>query len=576
LLPEINDKVTLDVRAVLSLDVLKSARVVAGAGGLARPVRWVHIVDIPEVVEWVREGDLLLTTAFALREQPALQEELVPALAAKQLAGLVVGVGRYVSHLPVAMLKQGDAHDFPLVELPWEVPFESVTRAVSEQILARQMRLLTQSAQIHATLTQLVLRGKDLSALADTLADLVGRSVTLEDAAFNTLAYATRGPTDPVRVETIVSGRTPPPVLQALQTRGILETLGHSGRPVHVPPIPEVRLLYERIVMPVVVGSRTYGYVWIIAGDTPLAELDYTALEHGATVAALMMLQQKAVSEAEQRLRGDLLDELLTATSHSPLLSEQARRFGYPLEPGGHSIMLVQPLAEENAVVPGDVLALATLVEGALRAFGVRSLVVARGEHVVALLAAGHERSEAAGPGRGNAPGRRARSEGEDPERSAEAVYRATTERGWAVAVGLGLPQQAVAIGRSYAQALESLDISLRLRDRAPGVYPFNSLGLFHWLYLLRTDSEAATNRYVTIVSHLAARDAAKGSALLPTLECYLDSGSNALETARRLNLHRNTLGHRLQKIEYLCELKLDDPTTRLNLQVAIKFHKLI
>jgi hypothetical protein len=52
---------TLDVSSVLSLDVLKDARLVAGAGGLSRPIRWVHIVDIPDVVEWVQEGDLLLT-----------------------------------------------------------------------------------------------------------------------------------------------------------------------------------------------------------------------------------------------------------------------------------------------------------------------------------------------------------------------------------------------------------------------------------------------------------------------------------------------------------------------------------
>src|SRR5436190_23105085 len=107
----------LDVRGLLALEACKSARVVAGAGGLARPIRWVHIVDIPEVVEWVQEGDLLLTTAFAFRGHPDLQEQLVPDLAAKKLAGLVVAVGRYVRHLPARMLAQGDALDFPLIEL---------------------------------------------------------------------------------------------------------------------------------------------------------------------------------------------------------------------------------------------------------------------------------------------------------------------------------------------------------------------------------------------------------------------------------------------------------------------------
>jgi purine catabolism regulator len=544
--------------SVLALDVLKSARVVAGMGGLARSIRWVHIVDIPDIVEWVQEGDLLLTTAFAFRERPELQERLVPALAEKRLAGLIVAVGRYIEHLPEGMIAQGDALDFPLVELPWEVPFESVTRAVSEQIFARQVSLLTQSMQIHNTLTQLVLRGEGLSALANTLADLVGRSVTLEDPSFNTLAFATRGPTDPVRDDTISSGRTPDRVLHVLQSLGTLDTLQRSTRPVHVPVIPEVSLLYERIVMPIVAGGKTYGYAWIIAGDSPLEELDYTALEHGATVAALMMLQQRTVNETEQRLRGDLLDQLLGGSDTqgllTPMLVEHARRLGYPLDAPSHSALFIQP--KPGAQLPGDSLDLAALLERALADVGARSLAVARGDGVVALVAGGRRLT---------------------PDQAAEAVYKTVTAHGWPVVIGVGGSQSGPgSIARSYNQAEEALNLNLRLHNGEAGVYSFASLGLFHWLYLLQGDNVAAAdNRYVQVIAHLAEHDALKGSALLQTLEGYLDSGGNALETARRFHLHRNTLGHRLQKIEQMSDLHLSDPMARLNLQVALKYYRL-
>lgn len=545
---------TLDVSGVLALDALKTAQVVAGAGGLSRPIRWVHIVDIPDVVEWVQEGDLLLTTAFAFRERPELQERLVPALTAKRLAGLIVAVGRYVAHLPPAMLAQGDMLDFPLIELPWEVPFESVTRAVSQQIFARQVSLLTQSTQIHNTLTQLVLRGEGLPALANTLADLVGRSVTLEDPSFKIMAYATRGSTDPVRDDTINNGRTPSRVLQALRGLGILDTLQHSARPVHVPSIPEVDLLYERIVMPIVAGGRTYGYAWIIAGESSLEELDYTALEHGATVAALIMLQQRTVSETEQRLRGDLLDQLLATGDHSSALVEHARRLGYPLDAASHTALLVQ--SRHGTAAPGDSLDLAAIVEKALRECAARSLVVARGDGVVALVSAARR------------PG---------PEQAADAICASAAQHGWSVTIGVGASQSGPgSIARSYNQAEEALDLNLRLRNGEAGVYPFTDLGLFHWLYLLqRDDGVAADNRYVELISRLVEQDAHKGSALLQTLEGYLDSGGNALETARRFHLHRNTLGHRLQKIEQLCGLQLSDPMSRLNLQVALKFYRI-
>ena len=544
----------LTVASVLNLAVCKDAQVVAGARGLDRAIRWVHIVDIPSVVEWVQAGDLLLTTAYGLRGRPDLQAQLVPALVEKGLAGLIVAVGRYVRHLPRAMRAQGDALDFPLIELPWEVPFEAVTRAVSEQIFARQVHLLTQSTQIHTTLTQLVLQGGDLPALARTLADLIGRSVTLEDATLTVLAHEERGATDPVRQESVQTGRTPARVLRVLETQGVLAALRSSARPVHVAPIPEIGLLYERIVARIVVGAETYGYAWIIAGDTPLAELDYTALEHGATVAALMLLQQRAVREAEQRLRGDLLDQLLSAAALTPLLEDQARRLNYPLAAPAHIALVVHPLP--GPLGPADVLALAPLVEGALREGRLRALVAARGEAVVGLVAAGRPATSA---------------------QAAASVGATAQAHGWPVVVGVGTPEGGPGgIARSYAQAQEAVSVGLRLHAGQPGIYAFADLGLFHWLFRLGQDpAAAASNRYVALVRRLTEYDRQKGSALRLTLERYLDTGGNALATARQLYLHRNTLSQRLQKIAELCEVSLADPLERLNLQVALKFERL-
>ena len=44
---------------MLSLDVLERACVVAGAVGLERKVRWVHLVDLPDLLPWVRAGQFL-------------------------------------------------------------------------------------------------------------------------------------------------------------------------------------------------------------------------------------------------------------------------------------------------------------------------------------------------------------------------------------------------------------------------------------------------------------------------------------------------------------------------------------
>jgi len=57
---------------------------------------------------------------------------------------------------------------------------------------------------------------------------------------------------------------------------------------------------------------------------------------------------------------------------------------------------------------------------------------------------------------------------------------------------------------------------------------------------------------------------------LFDTLEAFLRSGGSANAVARQLFVHRNTVRHRLRRIAKLTGADLDDPDTRLALQLAI------
>lgn len=62
---------------------------------------------------------------------------------------------------------------------------------------------------------------------------------------------------------------------------------------------------------------------------------------------------------------------------------------------------------------------------------------------------------------------------------------------------------------------------------------------------------------------------------LFRTLEAYLDAGANGVVTAENLHIHRSTLNYRLQRINQICEIDLQNPTSRMNLQVALKLMRL-
>lgn len=58
---------------------------------------------------------------------------------------------------------------------------------------------------------------------------------------------------------------------------------------------------------------------------------------------------------------------------------------------------------------------------------------------------------------------------------------------------------------------------------------------------------------------------------LLRTLEAFLDANSSTTEAAHVLEIHRNTVSNRVRRIVELLDVRLEDPETRLSLQLACR-----
>ena len=70
----------MTVKELLGLDKLKSIELAAGKAGAKRAVTGAVMLDNPEMVDWMREGELLLTTGYVLKENPDLQDDILDAL----------------------------------------------------------------------------------------------------------------------------------------------------------------------------------------------------------------------------------------------------------------------------------------------------------------------------------------------------------------------------------------------------------------------------------------------------------------------------------------------------------------
>jgi purine catabolism regulator len=529
----------LTVAEALQLQVFDGARVVAGMGGLRNTVAWVHIASGPDAPQWVHGGELVLTTARNLPTDPSEQRQYVQEMVDKGVVALALTVGRNLNDAPDYLREIADRNNFPLIEISYQAPFIDIAKATNERIAQENMAMVERALTIHRVLTQLVLDGGDLKQLAETLAGLIGQSISIENQRFEILASANIAEVDEARRYTLSEGRTDPRLVRALDDHGILEQLRTTLRPVFIAPLPDVGLEMERILAPIVVHGDIYGYVWIIANDRPLNDLDHLAIESGATIAALMMLHQEAIQSAEASLKGSLLSQLIEAEAgREAVLTDQALRYGLDLT--RPFVMLLVESADRGTP------RLNQLYRRINQQAGVQGwpLVVGQFAGQVVMLAQAST----------------------DLHSPIEFIH---AQEGCRVGVSAA-HQGAESVAQAHQECREALHIMRRLHDARPTVY-FDDLGYLHALYRAGAAS-LSTNPYVPRLRRLLGEQQAD---LFNTLEAYLDAGGNGVQTSEMLHVHRSTLNYRMERIEKIAEVTLSDPTTRTNLQVALKLMRL-
>jgi purine catabolism regulator len=114
---------------------------VCGQESAQAHVRWVHSTELLDPTPWLKGGELLLTMGIQLTG-PKAQRELIATLADHEIAGLGFGTGFTHKKLPTALLSAARKREFPLFEVPYELPFIAITERAFAQLLDERYEML--------------------------------------------------------------------------------------------------------------------------------------------------------------------------------------------------------------------------------------------------------------------------------------------------------------------------------------------------------------------------------------------------------------------------------------------------
>jgi sugar diacid utilization regulator len=508
----------------LASDLSLELAVRAGAGGLDRPIRWVHATELIDPSRYLRGGELIHTVAL-WRRSPEDSERFVEALAAGGAAGICLGVGaRDGMHAaaPPDLVAACERHDMPLLELRDTTPFVRISEVVigaimgaradgAERSLAREQRLVRAAAGTGA-----------LAAILAVLADELDCDCCALAPSGRTLATA--------GAEWTLDRR--------------IALLAEAGRARHLPARSA-----GAIVFPVPVaaqGARPWGWL-VVAESDALGEAGArTAIGQVVEFLALEFARLRDLRQREARYAGGLLDLIAGGRLGAEDAASALDDLGLDRKRPALAIAVTAP-ADDDAF---------DLLDAIAAAFDEAALVACARGGTVALFSCSED------------------------EAAAHARVRSAVHRTAGI---LELADAAVGVGRvttdpgdvrgPVAEALQALRATAADRS-LPAVVTARELGRHALLLALQADDVRSAFQ-TSVLGPVCDYDARHRSDLLPTLDAFLASCGGWQRTADALHIHVNTLRYRLSRIEELTGRDLASMGDRVDFHLALRAREL-
>jgi hypothetical protein len=127
---------SLTVKEALNLEIFSRCRLLTTGSGLESNIYWVNILEILDDLSHIEPGEFLITTAHGLQTlNTKRQKEMVELFAARKMAALAIQTGHYIEEIPASLVSLFSAYNIPLIEIPPDISFKSITRALMLSLL---------------------------------------------------------------------------------------------------------------------------------------------------------------------------------------------------------------------------------------------------------------------------------------------------------------------------------------------------------------------------------------------------------------------------------------------------------
>lgn len=541
----------ISMNSILRMEILQDAKLLAGTSGTDQIVTSVNVMVDPNVVNLVSGGELLVSTAYAVRENLPQLLELIPQLKQRGVVALGLKFNSYINEIPQEILILCDTLSFPLFEIPNRISFSQLITPIMTTIVNNQAQMLGDIYELQKALTATMLSGGGLQSIVQTLFDRFGNSIAIYNDFFSSFVLA-------------CSDRRRESITRRMED---LVHIGSSGRETgSLMSSREVDnvdgLICNKIIIPIYSDKKKYGSIYIWEDNREITNVDLAVLEASTSLIALDMIKKISMYEMENNHKASFLDDLLVHDEERQRKSlANAEYFDFDVD-AEHRVAVIRVLSGNSTIGNSSLYktnnSIVNILRRVSRDSSIKVLFVNKCDSIVLVF---------------ELPVHEDGNYLQHLHSFVDSAMNALEAEGILSMVSIGM-------GRSYADAT-NLWKSFNEAGRAAAcwniddvrIHSYEDLGVYRFLSyeVLRPELVLFYNETLKV---LVDYDHDRDSELVHTLSLYFRCGGNLKRLAEEMGVHYNTVAYRIQRIKELAHVSFDNADQMLNLQIALKIYE--
>ncbi|MCR6111828.1 PucR family transcriptional regulator ligand-binding domain-containing protein [Bacillus sp. A301a_S52] len=554
----------LTAHKIVQLPLLKEAIVLTGTPYLKEtPIEWISVIEMP-VENFVRENECVLTTGIGCHGDTLLLNQFVKDVIQSGASMLGIATGRYIFDLPQEIIQLAEEHQFIIVAVPWEVRFGDIMHKVLEEINQDKKIERQLTEEIRRELINDVLQDKGLQEIAEVIVKHINVPVVITDYARYVRAAK------PVETETLKKFQQDDKVPLSANESPNVTYIEHPLYPHIEGYYVHGEKWYQVLIS---TNHRKQGFLWFTLPDNkPLSWLMMNVLEHALTACALYFLKENAIEMTEIRLKDNFILKLAKEpNSDLRELMSKGELLGYDLRCTYICIVGEIRLREKTATFAKfkqdrpPTSSLQSLnyyiqkeITHAARLIGRKAMATFDEDEVIIYLQTDHHLHT------------------ETANEFLDTIERRLNELLTEVVLvwGIAAPKnEQGGFHESYNEAKNALELGKK--QHGGGERTFFKDTRINRILLAVADHKDIIHVVKETIKPLIEYDEKRQTDLIHTFMTYNKHKGNVSQTARELNLHRQSLIYRLRNIESLTQLSLINGEDIFLLELCIRLWQL-